>query len=168
MNIHNCLQYHCNNFFFFDRRSIVMEHGWKFRTNTRSLLSNYIYRLYSFESTCHTILASFRLRVSVFSCMTQTPCSLCIAIMLYDIVKRYVQYISSGGETSLIWNKDMSVKPIYFVSRTIGVVSSYFNVIFLGRFSTGENTNVRTQARRLRYFCGVRLLAGARYYVPKE
>lgn len=62
--------------------------------------------------------------------------------MLYDIVKRYVRYISSS-ETSLVWNKAMSVKPIYFVSRTIGETSSYFNVIFLGRFSTGENTNVR-------------------------
>lgn len=34
-------------------------------------------------------------------------------------------------------------KPIYCVSRTIGEMSSYFNVIFRGRFLTGENTNVR-------------------------
>lgn len=91
-----------------------------------------------------TILASFRLRIFIFSYMTQAPCSLYIAIMLYDIVKRYVRYISSGSETSLVWNKAMSVKPIYFVSRTIGETSSYFNVMFLGRFSTGENTNVGT------------------------
>lgn len=89
-------------------------------------------------------MASFRFRVSAFSRMTQAPCSLCITIVLYDIVKRYVRYISSGGETSLIWDKAMSVKPIYFVSRTIGETSSYYNVIFLGKFSTGENTNVRT------------------------
>jgi len=49
----------------------------------------------------------------------------------------------------------MCVKPVYFVSRTIGETSSYFNVIFLRRFSIRENTNVRT--RNLRYFCGVRL-----------
>lgn len=159
------MQYRYNNFSFERHKFIVIRNVAK---NFEQILIFYrtiiCIQIDSFESTCHDIGVFSASRI-YFLLHDTSPCSLCIAIIVYDIVKRYVRYISSGGETSLIWNKATSVKPIYFVSRTIGEPSSYFSVIFLGRFSTEENTNIRT--RHLCYFCGVRL-AGARYYVSKE